>query len=64
MKMAATIVLSSHPPLGEGQTAASGLGRGRAAKERIPRPEIPFVNFDPPPGAGGRKGRSKTKAPT
>ncbi len=53
--------LSSHPPLGEGQTAASGLGRGRAAKEQNPRPEIPFVNFDPPPGAGG-KGRHK--APT
>jgi|GEM_PF-2139387 hypothetical protein len=63
MKSAADIALSAYPPLGEGQTTASGLGRGRGIGEEFPRPEIPFVNFDPPPGAGGTKGKGKTKAP-
>ena len=61
---AANASFPSHPPLGEGQTTASGLGRRRGGGEGFPRPEIPFVNFDPPPGAGGTRGRNETKAPT
>jgi len=45
MKMAATIVLSSHPPLGEGQTAASGLGRGNHTHRNTKMPDLAIRAF-------------------